>query len=87
MLHNSLDVLLKYLKALELLIKKELPFLLYFQKESIIFSLYSSNWTEMDMKYENCILLIMKMNNAHPNKLKFSQLRVVNLQMFLGVRI
>ncbi|XP_060868921.1 uncharacterized protein LOC132943821 [Metopolophium dirhodum] len=35
------------------------------QKDSIIYALYSSNWTEMDMKSEKLILLTMQLNNAN----------------------
>eukprot|EP00102_Acyrthosiphon_pisum_P024972 XP_016662182.1 PREDICTED: odorant receptor 46a-like [Acyrthosiphon pisum] len=52
------------------------------QKDSIIFALYSSNWTEMDMKCKKLILLTMKMNNANQKKLKFTRTKIVNLEMF-----
>ncbi|XP_060878102.1 odorant receptor 46a-like isoform X2 [Metopolophium dirhodum] len=55
---------------------------LHDQKDSIIFALYSSNWTEMDMKCKKLILLTMKMNNANQKKLKFTRTRIVNLEMF-----
>ncbi|KAL5235853.1 hypothetical protein ACI65C_003263 [Semiaphis heraclei] len=55
---------------------------LHNQKESIIFSLYSSNWTEMNMKCKKLILLIMQMNNANEIKLKFTRTKIVNLEMF-----
>lgn len=58
-----------------------------FQKESVIFALYSSNWTEMDMKCKKLILFTMNMNNAHQQKLKFSNMRVFSLEMFFGVCI
>ncbi|CAI6346948.1 unnamed protein product [Macrosiphum euphorbiae] len=55
---------------------------LHDQKDSIIFALYSSNWTEMDMKCKKLILLTMKMNNANYKKLKFTRTKIVNLEMF-----
>ena len=55
------------------------------QKDSIIFALYSSNWTEMDMKCKKLILLTMKMNNANYKKLKFTRTKIVNLEMFFKV--
>lgn len=58
-----------------------------FQKESVIFALYSSHWTEMDLKCKKLILLTMKMNNAHKQKLKFTQMRIVNLDLFFRVRM
>jgi len=55
------------------------------KKDSIIFALYSSNWTEMDMKCKKLILLTMKMNNANYKKLKFTITKIVNLEMFFKV--
>ncbi|XP_060876929.1 uncharacterized protein LOC132949860 [Metopolophium dirhodum] len=55
---------------------------LHDQKDSIIFALYSSNWTEMDMKCKQLILLTMKLNNANQKKLKFTRTKIVNLEMF-----
>eukprot|EP00102_Acyrthosiphon_pisum_P020628 XP_016657838.1 PREDICTED: odorant receptor 46a-like [Acyrthosiphon pisum] len=55
---------------------------LHEQKDSIIFALYSSNWTEMDMKCKKLLLLTMKLNNANQKKLKFTRTRIVNMEMF-----
>ncbi|XP_025205506.1 uncharacterized protein LOC112601867 [Melanaphis sacchari] len=55
---------------------------LYDQKDSIIFSLYSSNWTEMDMKCKKLILLTMRLNNANFKKLKFTTTKIINLEFF-----
>ncbi|XP_060869024.1 uncharacterized protein LOC132943898 [Metopolophium dirhodum] len=55
---------------------------LHNQKDSIIFALYSSNWTEMDMKCKKLILLTMQLNNANHQKLKFTRTKIVNLEMF-----
>ncbi|XP_060874665.1 odorant receptor 46a-like [Metopolophium dirhodum] len=55
---------------------------LHNQKDSIVFALYSSNWTEMDMKCKKLILLTMKMNNANHKKLKFTRTKIVSLEMF-----
>eukprot|EP00102_Acyrthosiphon_pisum_P011405 XP_008180122.1 PREDICTED: odorant receptor 46a-like [Acyrthosiphon pisum] len=55
---------------------------LYDQKDEIIFALYSSNWTEMDMKCKKLILLTMQLNNANQIKLKFTRTKIVNLEMF-----
>ncbi|XP_022169092.1 odorant receptor 33b-like [Myzus persicae] len=52
------------------------------QKDSILFALYSSNWTEMDMKCKQLILLTMKLNNANHKQLKFTRTKIVNLEMF-----
>ncbi|KAL5239802.1 hypothetical protein ACI65C_007212, partial [Semiaphis heraclei] len=55
---------------------------LHDQKDSVIFALYSSNWTEMDIKCKKLILLTMKMNNANQKKLKLTKTRIVNFEMF-----
>ncbi|XP_022170316.1 uncharacterized protein LOC111033728 [Myzus persicae] len=55
---------------------------LHNQKDSIIFALYSSNWTEMDMKSKKLILIAMQLNNANQKKLRFTRTRIVNLEMF-----
>ncbi|XP_060866633.1 uncharacterized protein LOC132942339 [Metopolophium dirhodum] len=52
------------------------------QKDSIIYALYSSNWTEMDMKSKKLILLTMQLNNANQKKLRYTRTRIVNLEMF-----
>ncbi|VVC36724.1 Hypothetical protein CINCED_3A012535 [Cinara cedri] len=54
-------------------------------KDSIIFALYSSNWTDMDVKTKKLILLAMKMNNANQLKMKFTNTKVVNLEMYSNV--
>ncbi|XP_025205100.1 odorant receptor 46a-like [Melanaphis sacchari] len=55
---------------------------LHNQNDSIVFSLYSSNWIEMDMKCKKLILLIMRVNNANFKKLKFTTLKIINLEFF-----
>jgi len=62
-------------------------FLFLLKKDSIVFPIYSSNWTEMDMKCKKLILLTMKMNNANQKKLKFTRTKIVNLEMFFKVNI
>ncbi|CAI6366105.1 unnamed protein product [Macrosiphum euphorbiae] len=52
------------------------------QKDSIVYALYSSIWTEMDMRCKKLVLLTMKMNNANQKKLKFTRTKIVNLEMF-----
>ncbi|XP_026822408.1 uncharacterized protein LOC113560617 [Rhopalosiphum maidis] len=52
-------------------------------KDSVIFALYSSNWTEMNMKCKKLILLTMQMNNVYYKKFRFTKNKVVNLDMFL----
>jgi len=48
--------------------------------------MYSSNWTEMNLKCKKLILLTMMMNNAHQKKLKFTSQNIVNMEMFSRVR-
>lgn len=52
----------------------------------MVFALYSSNWTEMNIKLKKTILLAMQLNNAHQKKLQYSKTKVVNLEMFFQVR-
>ncbi|KAL4083387.1 hypothetical protein QTP88_028711 [Uroleucon formosanum] len=52
------------------------------QNDALIFALYSSNWTEMDMKCKKLILMTMNLNNADNKKLKFTSTKIVNLEMF-----
>jgi len=42
---------------------------------------------DMDLKCKKLILMTMKMNNAHQQKLKFSSKYIVNLAMFFRVSI
>jgi len=59
----------------------------FLKKESIVFALYSSNWTKMNIKCKKLILLTMKLNNANHKKLKFTETKIVNLEMFFKVSI
>ncbi|CAI6361937.1 unnamed protein product [Macrosiphum euphorbiae] len=52
------------------------------KKDSITVGLYSSNWTEMDIKFQKLILLAMRMANAHQNKLQFTRTRIINMEIF-----
>jgi len=80
---------LKYLRCAIYLETYTLKIYIFFIKERFnnirIVHLYSSNWTEMDMKCKKLILLTMKMNNANQKKLKFIQTKIVNLEMFFKV--
>ncbi|XP_022178692.1 odorant receptor 46a-like [Myzus persicae] len=58
---------------------------LHNQKDSIIFALYSSNWTEMNIKCRKLILLTMRMNNTNQKKLKFTGTKIVNLELFYKI--
>lgn len=56
------------------------------QSDLIVLGLYSSNWTDMNIKSKKLILCSMLMNNAYQQKLKFTSSKVVNLAMFTHVR-
>lgn len=60
-------------------------FYLFFQKDSIIFILYSCNWTEFDMKFKKLILLTMRINNNHQQKLQYTRTRIINMEIFYQV--
>lgn len=51
------------------------------------FSLYCSNWTNINIRFKKLILLTMRMNNAEKTTLKVSTKRVVNMEMFASVCI
>ncbi|XP_029346749.1 odorant receptor 33b-like [Acyrthosiphon pisum] len=55
------------------------------KKDSITFALYSSNWTEMDMKFKKLILLTMRMNDAHQQKLQYTKTKIINMEIFYHV--
>jgi len=50
------------------------------------FALYSSNWTDMSIKFKKLLLLTMRINNAENLKMKISIKRMVNMEMFADVR-
>ncbi|XP_060833372.1 odorant receptor 46a-like [Rhopalosiphum padi] len=54
-------------------------------KSVINFGLYSSNWTEMDLKFKKSLLLAMKMNSSHKRVMKISPNSAVGLEMFARV--
>ncbi|XP_029342216.1 uncharacterized protein LOC107882832 [Acyrthosiphon pisum] len=56
------------------------------QRESMNFALYSSNWTDMSIKFKKLLLLTMRMNDAENLKMKISMKRIVNMEMFADVR-
>ncbi|VVC41125.1 Olfactory receptor, insect [Cinara cedri] len=57
------------------------------KKDAIIFSLYSSNWIDMNIKSKQLILLTMKINNVNTLKIMFTNTKIVNLEMFTKVCI
>lgn len=60
---------------------------LLFQKDSMNFALYSSDWTAMSINYKKMLLFTMRMNDAEKLKLKISLRKIVNLEMFASVCI
>lgn len=55
------------------------------QRDSINFAIYSSDWTNMDLKAKKLILLTMKMNDANRLQMKASPRKIINLQIFASV--
>eukprot|EP00102_Acyrthosiphon_pisum_P020077 XP_016657287.1 PREDICTED: uncharacterized protein LOC107882832 [Acyrthosiphon pisum] len=55
------------------------------KRESMNFALYSSNWTDMSIKFKKLLLLTMRMNDAENLKMKISMKRIVNMEMFADV--
>lgn len=51
------------------------------------FALYSSDWTQMDIKFKKLILLTMLVNESEKTTIKVSMKKVVNMEMFAIVRI
>lgn len=51
------------------------------------FDLYSSDWTQTNIRFKKLILFAMRMNDSEKTTLKFSLRRVVNMEMFAGVCI
>ncbi|KAL5239850.1 hypothetical protein ACI65C_007260, partial [Semiaphis heraclei] len=52
------------------------------QKESMNFALYSSDWTDMSVKFKKLLLCTMRMNDAENLKMKISLQRIVDMEMF-----
>lgn len=49
--------------------------------------MYTSNWTEMNLKTKKLLLLSMQMENANKSMIKISSKKIVNLQLFANVII
>lgn len=62
-------------------------FYLFLKKDSMNFSLYSTNWTSMSIENKKLLLFFMRMNNAEKTKIKISTSKIVNLEMFASVCI
>ncbi|CAI6361908.1 unnamed protein product [Macrosiphum euphorbiae] len=54
-------------------------------KCTLNFGLYSSNWTEMDLKFKKILFLAMSMNSTHMKVMKLSPKSIINLEMFTRV--
>lgn len=61
--------------------------LILLQKDLLHFALYSGDWSGKSLKYKKMILFAMRMNNADQLKLQITMTRIVNLEMFTGVRV
>lgn len=48
-------------------------------------SIYSSDWTAMNIEFKKLMLLNMRLNNAENLKLKISKTKIINLEMFTHV--
>ncbi|XP_060861890.1 uncharacterized protein LOC132938922 [Metopolophium dirhodum] len=56
-------------------------------KSTLNFGLYSSNWTEMDLKFKKTLFLAMSMNSAHMKVMRLSPKSIINLEIFAAVSI
>ncbi|XP_050525057.1 uncharacterized protein LOC126896379 [Daktulosphaira vitifoliae] len=54
------------------------------RKDSMVFGVYNSKWTEMNLESKKLVLLTMIMNNSHQSKMKISKYKIVDLTMFLA---
>ncbi|XP_050527938.1 odorant receptor 46a-like [Daktulosphaira vitifoliae] len=54
------------------------------RKDSLVFGVYNSNWTEMNLESKKLVLLTMKMNNAHQSKMKITRYKTIDLTMFIA---
>lgn len=45
------------------------------------FAMYSSNWTQMDMKFKRLFLLAMKMQNANGLNMKITNKLTIDLEL------
>ncbi|XP_025207395.1 uncharacterized protein LOC112603161 [Melanaphis sacchari] len=52
------------------------------KKESVNLGIYSCNWTKMDLTFKKILLLTMRINDANQIKMKASEKKIVNLQLF-----
>uniref|UniRef100_A0A2S2PVC2 Uncharacterized protein n=1 Tax=Schizaphis graminum TaxID=13262 RepID=A0A2S2PVC2_SCHGA len=57
------------------------------QRELVNFSIYSCNWTKMDLKFKNLLLCTLRMNDANQMVIKATPKKIINLQLFANVLI
>ncbi|CAH1736833.1 unnamed protein product [Aphis gossypii] len=55
------------------------------KRESVNYSIYSCNWTKMDLKFKKLLLLTMQMNDANRMVIKASPRKIINLQLFASI--
>lgn len=60
---------------------------IFFQRQSVNTSIYSCDWTKMDVQFKKLLLLTMQMNNANDLVIKASPIKIINLQLFANVLI
>ncbi|XP_060852031.1 uncharacterized protein LOC132930274 [Rhopalosiphum padi] len=53
--------------------------------QSVNTSIYSCDWTKMDIKFKKLLFLTMQMNNANTLIIKASPTKIVNLQLFANI--
>ncbi|XP_025207698.1 uncharacterized protein LOC112603381 [Melanaphis sacchari] len=61
--------------------------LINLKKESVIYGMYSCDWTSMDLKFKKLLLLSMRMNGADKLMLKATPTKIINLEFFVKVMI
>ncbi|CAI6344517.1 unnamed protein product [Macrosiphum euphorbiae] len=55
------------------------------QKNVMNFALYSSDWTQMEIKFKKLLLLAMKMHDANKLDMKLTAELIINLELFTRV--
>lgn len=61
--------------------------IIFEQKESVNFGIYSCNWTMMDINFKKLLLLVMQMNDGNRSTVKFSPKIIIDLKLFSNVCI
>ncbi|XP_025192483.1 uncharacterized protein LOC112592593 [Melanaphis sacchari] len=61
--------------------------LINLKKESVIYGMFSCDWTSMDLKFKKLLLLSMRMNGADKLMLKATPTKIINLEFFVKVMI